>query len=475
MRLCSWSATTRPRCACHRPRVTLRGVVALAAVVAMVPAALARAAAPSTDRSTGTATCSADSASDVHRPNVVLIISDDQAWTDFGFMGHETIRTPHLDRLADQSALLTRGYVPTSLCRASLATIITGLYPHQHRITSNDPPRGTDRRAMLRHLSALGTLPRWLSSAGYLSFQSGKWWEGHHSLGGFTHGMTHGDPAQGGRHGDRGLAIGRQGLEPIFEFIDGCGESPFFVWYAPLLPHDPHTPPERILARYRSAGRPERLAAYWAMCEWFDETCGELLAGLDERGLADDTLVAFVVDNGWIQETGPQRTTRGWFAPRSKSSPYEAGIRTPIMLRWPGRIAPARYEEPVSSIDLAPTILAACGVEVPVELPGIDLLSGSASGADRRRSVQGAIFTHDAVDLDRPGLNLLDRWCVEGHWKLILPHADRAPAELYDLSADPHEQTDLAGEQPQRVAELRALLDQWWSVDECDNPVAAER
>ena len=74
-------------------------------------------------------------------PNVVMIISDDQAWGDFGFMGHPVIQTPHLDRLASQSLVFTRGYVPSSLCRPSLATLATGLYPHQHRITSNDPPR----------------------------------------------------------------------------------------------------------------------------------------------------------------------------------------------------------------------------------------------------------------------------------------------------------------------------------------------
>lgn len=84
------------------------------------------------------------------RPNVVLIISDDQRWTDFGFMGHDVIRTPHLDRLAARSAVFPRGYVPTSLCRPSLVTMITGLYPHQHKVTGNDPPRGTDRRRQSR-------------------------------------------------------------------------------------------------------------------------------------------------------------------------------------------------------------------------------------------------------------------------------------------------------------------------------------
>ena len=92
--------------------------------------------------------CSAQEVTE--RPNVVLIIGDDQAWGDFGFMGHPVIRTPNLDRLASESLVYTRGYVPSSLCRPSLSTIVTGLYAHQHRITSNDPPAGLPRGESLR-------------------------------------------------------------------------------------------------------------------------------------------------------------------------------------------------------------------------------------------------------------------------------------------------------------------------------------
>src|SRR5579862_6159838 len=137
-------------------------------------------------------------------PNIVLIVADDQAWTDFGFMGHPVIRTPHLDRLAARSVVFRRGYVPSSLCRPSLATLIAGLYPHQHGITGNDPPRGTDRTLMLKRIRAVPTLPSLLARRGYRSFQSGKWWEGNFTEGGFSAGMTHGDPRHGGRHGDEG-------------------------------------------------------------------------------------------------------------------------------------------------------------------------------------------------------------------------------------------------------------------------------
>ena len=146
-------------------------------------------------------------------PNIVLILGDDQAWNDYGFMGHPEIKTPHLDRLASQSACFTQGYVPSSLCRPSLACILTGLYTHQHKISGNDPPKGTDRVEMLRHVRRLPMIPKWLGERGYSSFQSGKWWEGAPAEGGFTAAMSHGDPTRGGRHGDVGLKIGREGID----------------------------------------------------------------------------------------------------------------------------------------------------------------------------------------------------------------------------------------------------------------------
>lgn len=401
-------------------------------------------------------------------PNVVMIISDDQAFSDFGFMGHKVIRTPHLDKLASQSALFPRGYVPSSLCRPSLATLITGLHPHQHKITGNDPPRGTDRAVMLKHIRRLPTLPKLLAEKGYVSHQSGKWWEGSYKLGGFTAGMTHGDPKRKprGRHGDVGLTIGRQGMKPVFDFIDSAGDKPFFVWYAPFLPHTPHNPPKRLLDKYTADDRPLALAKYYAMCEWFDETCGQLLDRLDEKKLAEDTLVVFVTDNGWIQRTPETRLPEGWrqpFAPRSKRSPYEGGVRTPIMLRWPGKIRPARYETLVSSIDLAPTILAAAGMKPPKAMPGIDLLQVAESGGKTDRdAIFGDIFAHDVVDVDDPVPGLQFRWCIHENWKLILPHNSDAPPELYNLKDDPHEQKNLAAAKPDVVKHLEKRINAWW-------------
>jgi arylsulfatase A-like enzyme len=393
---------------------------------------------------------------DEKKPNVILIVADDQGWTDFGFMGHEVVATPHLDKLAGQSATFPFGYVPTSLCRASLATLLTGQFAHQHLICCNDPPDEVDRAKMHPFIKKAPALPRLLKEAGYISLQTGKYWEGHYSNAGFTSGMT-----TKGRHGDEGLVIGRKTMKPIYDFIDGRKDKPFFVWYAPMMPHEPHNPPERLLKKYESKDRHIKLAKYYAMIEWFDETIGELMAYLDKKELTKNTLVVFVVDNGWIQETGDKKTTRGWFAPKSKLSPYDGGLRTPVLLRWPGKTKAAKYDDLVSTVDIAPTILSACGVKVPESMAGLNLLDvASGKGALKRKAVFGEIFEHTAKDIDKPGVNLTHRWVREGDWKLIVPV--KGKVELYDVKRDPFEKENVANKEKVRVEGLTKTLDAWW-------------
>jgi uncharacterized sulfatase len=410
-------------------------------------------------------------------PNVVLIIGDDQSWTDYSFMGHPNIRTPNLDKLAAEGLVYRHGYVPSSLCSPSLASILTGLSAHQHRVTSNDPPlppgkKGraanedptflAQREEVIGYFDRVPTLPRLLGASGYASFQAGKWWGGNYRHGGFTAGMSHGDPGRGGRHGDDGLKIGRETMEPVFQFIDSARSEgkPFFLWYAPMLPHSPHNPPERLLSRYRGRAPTLEFARYWAMCEWFDETCGQLLAHLDARGIADDTMVVYLADNGWIQDPEADR-----YAPRSKQSQYDGGLRTPIVIRWPGHVRPRSTDRAVISLDLAPTILIAAGLKPTPEMSGINLLDDAAVA--RREAIFGAIYTHNAVDIHRPASSLRYRWTIttDRLLKLIVPAVANTPdatVELYDLAADPFENRNLAGQSPQEVERLRGLIDAWW-------------
>ena len=415
-------------------------------------------------------------------PNVLYIISDDQAWTDYGFMGHPQIKTPHLDKLADESVLFERGYVPTSLCRPSLVTLINGQYAHKHGITGNDPSskyasgQMKQRKAkLISYLDRFDTLPDLLGEKGYLSHQSGKWWEGNFKHGGFTHGMTRGFPQPGGRHGDDGLKIGREGLQPIEEFVDHSmkKKKPFFLWYGVFLPHTPHNPPERLLKPYRDMGLPLPIAKYYANCTWFDETCGQLIDILEERNLRDNTLIVYVTDNGWIN-----RTDKSAYAPRSKQTPYEGGIRTPIMFSWPnGNLKNGKRKDVVSSIDLFPTVLAATEARSPEGLPGINLLNNLKTERPvKRKRIFGESFAHDIADIENPEDSLLFRWTIEGKWKLLLtydgevnryktthPRKEKRP-QLFNLLKDAEEENNLAEKNPDVVAKLVSKIDNWWPV-----------
>jgi len=416
------------------------------------------------------------------KPNIVFIISDDQAWSDYGFMGHPEIRTPSLDKLAGRSLVFDRGYVAAPLCRPSLASMATGLYPLQHGITGNDVDGHKNRAAldvpMREAFHRHPTFIKALVASGYLAHQSGKWWEGSWKDGGFTHGMTHGDPERGGRHGDAGLKIGREGIEPITDFIDMAVDEkkPFLLWYAPFLPHTPHNPPKRLLDKYEKDGRAMDVAKYYAMCEWFDETCGELLGHLDKRKITGNTLVLYICDNGWAAPStnagDPNQKLWKGYAQRSKSSPYENGIRTPIMVSWPGRMKPGCQKDFAHAIDLFPTIAAAAGLEAPGSLTGINLLDETAR--KKRKAVFGVCnATHNMTKGD-PDDTLQYLWCVEGDWKLLLRfHGkdttqfkalhqwDTAPVRLYNVTEDPREKNDLAKEKPEIVERMRKKIEAW--------------
>ena len=410
-------------------------------------------------------------------PNILFIISDDQAWGDYSFMGHPHIQTPRIDQLARESLTFTRGYVTAPLCSPSLASMITGLYAHQHGITGNDPLFEFDGKRYStewrierdKYFSKLKQdflsntlLTQRLEKHNYRSLQTGKWWIGSWEDGHFDAGMTHGDFTKNGRHGDDGLVIGREGLDLIYDFMDESDslDQPFFVWYAPFLPHAPHTPPEELEQKYLKVAPTPAIARYWAMCEWFDQTCGDLLDYLDQKQLSEETIVVYVCDNGWIQE--PDRPNR--FAPRSKQSPYEGGIRTPIMYRWPRKIqAKMDTSTFVSSIDIVPTLMAACGLENDPSLPGINVLDSQA--LQGRKTIFAEAYDHDIRSVEEPTQSLKYRIALSPPWKLILPDAENLPdsaVELFDVITDPDERANIAADNPEVVERLQNELNEWW-------------
>lgn len=410
------------------------------------------------------------------RPNIILIISDDHTYSHYGFMGNKEVKTPHLDRIASESLLYTRGY-SMPVCSPSLATLITGLMPSRHGITGNDlhaPTRvkqqeiGASRDPLRERLFRNPLiLPKALSDAGYLTFQTGKLWNTSFREVGFTHGMT----KERSRHGGAGLTIGREGMQPIEDFIDTAVKEskPFFVWYAPLLPHDPHNPPDRLLEKYRGKGPTAHAEKYHAMIEWLDESCGDLDRILESKGLKQNTVILYLSDNGWDP-------LRGYEGGRAKLTPYENGVRTPVFVRWPGVIEPQRDDQsPVSIVDIVPTILHAARIPVPAELPGLDLRNHPATKA--RKSVFIESYRHDIMNIQEPAKSLTARAVIDGWSKLIVPGpveqdgskskfaSISGDVELYDLEKDPREEKNLAAEKPGEVARLKELLNKQWSVE----------
>ena len=409
------------------------------------------------------------------RPNIVLVIADDQSWRDFGFMGSPVVKTPALDALAESGVVFTHGFTTASSCRPSLLTFLTGLEPQriqalQETLRAQGVPFAGTMAA-----TAVDSLPRALATRSYASFQGGKYWEGSYSMSGFTEGTAEGIAEGGLRSGSvlkalsggEGADLGRTTMEPLFDFIDRHRDEPFFVWFAPMLPHEPHDPPWRLKQLYKGLPGPEK--RYYAMVSWLDERVGELLAHLDAQGLRERTVVVFMADNGWDQTTegGPLSPHLG--GPRGKFSIYENGFRTPMIWSWPGTFAAGRRRaEIVSAIDVFPTLLELAGVEdAPAERSGeslVPLLLGEGELA--RRRVIGGVNRLRYPLAERPPGSLAKAQEEEAFflrapgWRYVW-RPERGIEELYAIDDDPWEKTDLSVDHPERVAEYREAVSAW--------------
>jgi arylsulfatase A-like enzyme len=276
-----------------------------------------------------------------------------------------------------------------------------------------------------------------------------------------------------GREGDR---IVRDGLRPVIDFIDRHREQPFFLWFAPKLPHVPHDPPPAQMRRYAKSDLPFDERTYYAEISWFDEGLGELLDHLERTGLRERTVVVYLADNGWVEvsdaplgtrgEPRPDRNVRWFGGPRGKLSLYDPGFRTPIVFSWPGHIAAGRRVPNLVSIaDVYPTLLGFAGLEASGDRPGIDLgpvLEQRAEPASETVIGHMMMIRSDTPLGERAAAARLvpggffarsERW----HY---LAYAHRDP-ELYDLASDPDERHNVAARYPDEVSALRAQIEGW--------------
>ena len=417
-------------------------------------------------------------------PNIILLIGDDQGYPYFGFMGAEYVYTPHMDSLAANGTLFTDGYVSDNHCRPSLQTLLTGILPIDYQKQSEkllyqlaaeeDIPEDSmrefhqnfDLKALA--LSHFQTLPQMLKEKGYVSFQGGKWWEFTYQNGGFTHGMTQGwteaEQKTAGwfqKHmGGEGMDLARVTNQPAYDFLEETKGTPFFMWFAPSLPHYPFDAPEKYYTLYKDKEMSESAKQYYANCTWFDDAWGEMVAHLKEKGLYENTLIIYVNDNGWEQEPhqeyweDPMRSHNG--GDKGKGSIYDMSFRSPIIFAWEGHIPKGkRTNALIHSADIPASILDYVGIDIPSHFHGKSyrsVIEGEGSGI--RNFVQGNVITTRSADPNNVmGDHVEGYWVREDNWFLRW-HVTRDELELFDLNSDLRNEYNVAEQYPDILNQL---------------------
>ena len=432
----------------------------------------------------------AAAAADV-RPNVVIIMTDDQGFGDLGVQGHPILETPRIDALAAESATLEAFYVHP-VCTPTRAALLTGRHPQ--RTTAFDTWIG---RAMLGPEEI--TIAERLGAAGYATGIFGKWHLGdcppmRPGDQGFDRSVVHrgggiaqpADPEGGeGRYTDPILL--RDGVLESFEgwctdiyvdeMIDWMDDQsgPFLAVLTTNAPHGPfHDVPPAELADYQSrdldrtgASNLDRMARILAMDANLDRNVGRVLDAIDVAGVRDDTIIVYLHDNG-ADHDGFSAGLRG-----RKGTVFEGGVRSPFFIRWPGRFEPGTRQGVIGMhLDVVPTVLEACGLGIPdVGLDGRSLFGAlerdsDGAGPDPDRTV--VVQAHRG-DAPVRWSNVMVR---SGDWKLVNASgfgrelepgvAPPLDLELFDLRSDPGEQVDLADRRPDIVTRLSDHYEAWF-------------
>ena len=431
------------------------------------------------------------------RPNVLLILTDDQGHGDLGFHQNPKIHTPNLDRLARESVRFERFHV-SPVCAPTRASLMTGRYCYRTGVVDT-----FEGRAMMFPDEV--TIAQMLANAGYRTGIFGKWHLGDsYPMRAMDKGFQESLVLNGGglsQEGDPPFAVHPDGAyfdpwlrhngrwahqkgyvtdvltDAALDFINQSGDRPFFIYLPFNAPHTPLQVPDKYYQHYKDAdltvpqtiGHPvrksdhETTARIYAMVECIDDNVGRLLARLEERHLADNTIILFLSDNG------PQQPRYNSGLLDLKGNTHEGGVRVPFFVRWPGQFPAGRTVDRIAAhIDVAPTLLELCQAEKPpgVAFDGLSLaplLRGQATDWPDRT----LFFQWHRGDV--PELN---RACaaISQHYKLVQPIGAAAPFpalapafELYDYAADPLEMTNVAAQRPELVARLRQDYAAWFS------------
>lgn len=421
-------------------------------------------------------------------PNIILILADDLGYFDLGCYGQQNFATPHIDRLAAGGMRFTQHYAGSTVCLPSRACLLTGLH------TGHVYLRGNGNHKFRPDPKDI-VVARLLKDAGYRtaligkSGLSGRSKEGSlpnrkgfdHFFGYVGHGAAHRYfPQSLWRNGERVNYPGNQGkegdtysgelfLQDALAWLEENKEGPFFLHLSLQQPHaDLAAPPEwreRFLDRYdetpyegghyRAETHPK--ATFAAMVAYLDHSVGQIVAKLEEQGVAENTLILFSSDNGSMSEGGWDRNyfnSSGIYR-GGKRDMYEGGIRVPLIAYWPGKIKPGTTSDHISAHwDFLPTACELAGVQPPAHIDGISYLPTLRGKADQ--------LQHDYLYwefYERGGKQAVRA----GKWKGVRLHVstDRnGPIELYNLEADPSETTNVAAEHPEVVERLAKYMEE---------------
>lgn len=399
------------------------------------------------------------------KPNIIVIVADDLGYAEIACGGKQEIPTPHIQSIAAGGVCFTNGYVTCPVCSPTRAGLLTGRYQQRFGHEFNPGPAQQAEDNFGLPLSEI-TLPDRLKKAGYRTGMVGKWHLGYKSefqprkrgfdeffgfLGGaHSYVDSSADPHNRIYRGEQAIdepeyltdALGREAVA----FIDREKQHPFFLYLTFNAVHAPLEVPQKYRQRVASIADPKR-RTFAAMLTAMDDNVGAVLDKLKGDKLTDNTLVFFIADNGGPT---PQTTSRNNPLRGFKGQVWEGGIRVPFMAQWPGHLPAGKvYGQPVSSLDIVPTALAAAGASPGNDKPldGVDLLP----------HLTGAKTTP-------PHENLYWRfgpqWAIrQGNYKLLQPRGEAA--QLFDLAADVGEQKNLAADKPEIVEKLRAAYQKW--------------
>lgn len=427
------------------------------------------------------ASCEPDARIAPKRPNVLLVLTDDQGYSDVGFNGNPLVETPAIDRLARESALLDPFYAQP-VCMPSRAALMTGRDPNRSGVIDI----GSNGRSMLYQQE--WTLAEAFRDAGYATAIFGKWHLGDHYPmrpmdRGFGESVVHHAGMMGGEDsipGERGYfdpILFHNGIQEKYDgycndiytdlavdFIKKNQDHPFFIYYSTNLPHHPLVAMTEDEEVFRKKGLSDETAGHYGMIRNIDRNLDRMLVTLDKLGLRDNTIVIFLGDNGssslLVEKDRHESGLRG-----RKTQVYEGGIRVPCLISWPGHFKAGRIDQPTSVMDLMPTLLQACSIpqREDVEFDGkslVPLLLGNSANWPGRN----LYFRWDGSTEIKESRNFAVR---DDRFKLVhapaigsSPDAE-IPYALYDLKKDPGETTDISAEYPDKVSALKKSYLNW--------------